>query len=242
MRMPQKDHIGNPIIVALDSAGKDGAVQIIKELGRSVWGFKLGVLLLQHGTSLIDEIREKVGSVNLFVDLEFTGTPDFIREAVSIYSLYASDISYVVVNASSGPEGIRAAVETVKIPRVLVGSVLDSLRIGDVNLVYGSYFREEKTLQFAKMAREEGAYGIYCSVKDLEFLSQYPELNDFTKIVYGVRPKWDKDHGTHKYVMTPKEAMLRGATKFVIGGTIRKAEDKVKAAERIRKESKCRRA
>ncbi|KKU86882.1 MAG: hypothetical protein A2667_01475 [Candidatus Wildermuthbacteria bacterium RIFCSPHIGHO2_01_FULL_47_27] len=225
--------LGNPIIVALDKAGKDGAIETIQELGRSVWGFKLGALLLRHGTVLIDEIRERVGSVNLFVDLQFTGNPDFLREAVSVYSSYSADIKYIVVSATSGPEGIRAAVETSRISHILVGSVLDSLRIADVNYVFGTYFREEKNLQFARMGQEEKAGGIYCSAKDLEFLSQYSELRDFPKIVFGVRPKWNKNHGTHKYVMTPREALARGATKFVIGGTIRDAKDKKEAVRRI---------
>lgn len=236
--MHYSKQLGNPIIVALDGAGKDGAIEIIKELGRSVWGFKLGALLLRHGTSLIEEIRERIGSVNLFADLQFTGTPDFIREAVLSYSLYAGDIRYIVVSATSGPEGIRVAVKTSRISQILVGSVLDSLRISDVNYVFGTYLREEKTLQFAIMAKEERAHGIYCSAKDLEFLSQYSELQGFPKIVYGVRPTWDKKHGTHKFVMTPREAMERGATKFVIGGTIREAKDQKEAVKLILDELK----
>lgn len=236
--MAYEERLGNPIIIALDGYSKEGAIDVIKDLGRSVWGFKLGALLLQHGTSLIGEIREKIGSVNLMVDLQFTGTPDFIKEAVLIYSLYAGDVRYVVVNANSGPEGIRAAVDVAKISRILVGSVIDSLRMSDVNLLYGTCFREEKTLQFAKIAKEEGAEGIYCSVKDLEFISSYPEFEKFTKIVYGVRPEGDLDKGIHKYIMTPGEALKRGATKFVLGGTIRRAKDKKKAVEKILRDIK----
>ncbi|RLC35426.1 MAG: hypothetical protein DRZ76_00010 [Candidatus Nealsonbacteria bacterium] len=228
--------IDNSIIVALDKAGKEGAIQIIKELGRKVWGYKLGALLLRYGPSLIDEIKANVGSVNLFVDLQFTGVEDFIMEAITAYSLYSTDISYIVVNASAGPPGIRRAVESAKLTRILVGSVLDSLSPYDVKYMYGTNFPEEKTLDFALMAKQEGAHGIYCSVRDLEFLSRHAKLRDFTKIVYGVRPEWDQDHGTHAHVMTPKEVMERGATKFVIGSTIRNAKNKIRAVERIIRE------
>lgn len=229
--------IGNPIIVALDKAGKDGAIEIIKELGRNVWGYKLGSLLLIHGVDLIKEIREKIGSVNLLVELQLTGTPDFIREAVSIYSAFSAEVSYIVVNANSGPPGIKAAVETAKISRILVGSVLDSLQLYDVKYIYGTDFPEQKTLQFALMAKEEKAYGIYCSSLDLESLSHYPKLRDFSKIVYGVRPRWDKNWGDHNFVLTPKEVMARGGirTKFVIGSTVRDAKDKIKAVDKILK-------
>lgn len=237
--MHYRKQLGNPIIVALDGAGKDGAIEIIKELGRTVWGYKLGALLLRHGVSLIDEIRERIGSsVNLFIDLQFTGTPNFIHEAVLLYAPYCADIRYIVVSANSGPEGVRTAVETSRISKILVGSVLDSLKISDVYYVFGTYFREQKTLQFAMMAKEGHAHGIYCSANDLVTLSQYSELKDFTKVVYGVRPKWDKKHGTHRHVLTPREAMELGATKFVIGGTIREAKDRKEAVMLILDELK----
>ena len=228
-----EERLGNPIIVALDGYGKEEAIDVIKNLGRSVWGFKLSVLLLQHGTLLISEIREKVGSVNLMVDLQFIGNLDFIRDAILAYSLYSGDIRYIVVNANAGPEGIRAAVDVARVSRILVGSVIDSLRMSDVNLLYGTCFREEKILQFAKMAKEEGAEGIFCAAGDLEFLSSYKELDQLTKIVCGIRANGDQDKGTHRQVMTPKEALSRGATKFVLGGAVRRAEDKKKSVENI---------
>ncbi|MBI2626424.1 MAG: orotidine 5'-phosphate decarboxylase [Candidatus Nealsonbacteria bacterium] len=230
--------LSNPIIVALDKAGKDGAIEIIKELGREVWGYKLGALLFRHGISLLDDIQKEIGSVNLFIDLEFAGNPDFIAEVITACSLYSANISYIVVNAAAGPPGIKAAVDNARISKILVGSVIDSLTIYDIKYIYGTDFPEEKTLQFAKMAKAESANGIYCSSRDLETLSHYPELENLTKIVYGVRPKWDLNHGSHKYVMTPKEVMKRGATKFVIGSTIRDAKGRVKAVRKILKEIK----
>ncbi|MDO8559348.1 MAG: orotidine 5'-phosphate decarboxylase / HUMPS family protein [bacterium] len=231
-----KNNLGNPIILALDKAGKEGAIEIITELGRNVWGYKLGALLLKHGVPLLEEIRKEAGSVNLFIDLQFTGTPDFIIEAIGNYALYSTEISYIVVNAAAGPPGIKAAVDTTRITRILVGSVIDSLSIYDIKYIYGTDFPEEKTLQFAKMAKAEEADGIYCSSRDLEILSHYPDLRNLTKIVYGVRPSWDKNHGTHKYIMTPREAIERGATKFVIGGTIRDAKDKIAVVKKILEE------
>lgn len=233
-----RKNLGNPIIVALDRAGKDGAIEIIKELGREVWGYKLGALLLKHGVPLLEEIRKEAGSVNLFIDLQFTGTPEFITEAINTYSLYSTEVSYIVVNASAGPPGIKAAVDTAKLSKILVGSVIDSLSIYDIKYIYGTDFPEEKTLQFAKMALAEKAHGIYCSSRDLEVISHYPDLRNLTKIVYGVKPCWDNDPGTHKYLMTPQEAMERGATKFVIGGAIRDAKDRIKTVKKMLKEIK----
>lgn len=195
---------------------------------------------------MIDEIRKEVSksigtsdvSLNLLVDLELVGTPDFIREAISVFSPYSSFIRYIVVNANSGPEGIKAAVETTRLSKILVGSALDSLRRSDVNLLHGTYIREEVAFRFALMAQDEGAFGLYCSSKDSTYLSQYSELKDFKRVVYGVRPKWDTDHGTHKYVETPKQVMERGASNFVLGSTIRKAKNRTKAVKKILEELK----
>lgn len=236
--------VDNPIIVALDKAGKEGAIQIIKKLGRRVWGYKLGALLLQYGAPLIGEIKKEVSryiggsdvSLNFLIDLQFTGTSDFIREAISSFSLYSNDISFIVVNASSGPESVRVAVETARLSKILVGAPLDSLRTFDVQAIYGTSIRQEKALQFALMGKQEGAAGLCCSVIDLEFLSQYQELKDFKIYVYGVRLEGDLDHGTHKFVMTPKEVKERGADKFIMGRPIRDARNKIAMVNRILKE------
>ncbi len=229
--------LANPIIVALDKAGKDGAIEIVRELGRSVWGFKLGALLLDpKSPHILEMIRDEIGSVNLFVDLQFTGTPEFVGEAIAEYLPYYGDIRYIVVSAVSGRPGIRRAVEACHISHVVVGSVLDSLPESEVHDIFGPYSREELALRFARMAKDMGARGFYCSVKDLEFLSQYEELKDFPKIVYGVRPNWHKDAGTHQYTMTPAEAIRCGAMKFVIGAPIREAENKQATVMEILKE------
>ena len=224
---------GNPIIVALDKLGKGEAIKIIEELGRNVWGFKLGTLLLSEGVVLLDEIIEKTGSQNLLVDLEFTGTPDFIKDAVSIYARHAG-VSHIVVSASSGPEGIRAAVQTAVMSKILVGSVLDSLSPYDIHFLHGTYLREEIALRIAYMAQNEKAYGLYCSAEEVINLSSRPKLKDFPRFVYGVRLEGDSDHGTHEKVLTPKEALGWGADKLVIGRFITQAKNRLEAVKKIR--------
>lgn len=227
----------NPIILALDKAGKEGAIQTILEVGRNVWGYKIGqALIYRYGISLFGEIRERCGSVNLLIELQLMGTPRSIIDTISVFSLYGTEIGYIVVNANSGSSGIKAAVQTARLSRVLVGSVLDSLDFYDIKYIYDTNFPEEKTFQFAMMAKQEKAAGICFPSRDLEFLSRYSRFNDLIKIVFGVRPSWYPDQGTHEHVLTPREARERGADMFVIGDPIMRAEDKKKAIERILEE------
>jgi len=71
----------NPIIAALDDMGKQEIIDTIKELGRKVWGYKLSAAMLEEGVSLLKDIEEQAGAVNLFIDLQLSGTPEFIKEA-----------------------------------------------------------------------------------------------------------------------------------------------------------------
>lgn len=223
--------IGNPLIVGLDWLKEDDAIAVIQELNRKAHAFKISGELLR-GVDFIEKIRMKVGSVNLFVDLQLTGTPRFIEGAVSLYANYP-DVRYITVNAASGREGIRAAVRAARISKILVGSVLSSLDITDVNFVFGTPYRAIQTHRFALMGKEAGAYGIFFSAEELEFLAHQPEIRDFCKITVGIRPLWHPDRGYHSYVLTPRAAIEQGTDYFVIGSLIASAEDPVAAAKRV---------
>lgn len=221
----------NPIIVALDRMDKEETIASMKELGRSVWGYKLSALLIQEGVGVIKEIEKGVGSVNLFVDIQLIGIPRFMQEMALMLS--QPGVRFISCNAASGPEGIRAAVGKAMISRVLVGSILSSLSITDVKFLFDTTFREIKTYEFARMALECGASGIYCSAEELQFLSHYPEIQKIDKIVVGIRPEWYQDPGDHRSVVTPNVAMKLGATFLVIGSPITKAKNKKEAVEKI---------
>jgi orotidine-5'-phosphate decarboxylase len=233
-----KKRLGNPIIVALDRMQKEEAIKIIEELGREVWGYKLDALVIEHGISLFREIENRVGIVNLFVDLRFSGPPRAIRQSV-IACLHPS-VAFVSVNFTSGVQGIRAAAETGRTSRVLVYSLDSSLSITDVNFIFNMPFRYIQSFKAAQMVKEAGAHGLYLAASELEFLS-HPDYHEVIKdipeiVAVGIRPKNYPDRGVHKFVMTPAEAISRGATKVVIGSPITKARNKLRAVSKILKE------
>jgi orotidine-5'-phosphate decarboxylase len=234
-----KKRLGNPIIVALDRMEKEKAIEIMEELGREVWGYKLDALIIENGTTnLFREIEDRVGFVNLFVDLRFSGPPKAIRQ--SIIKCLHPNVSFVSVNFTSGVQGIKVAAETSRTSRVLVYSLDSSLSITDVNFIFNTPFRYIQSFKAAQMVKEAGAHGLYLAASELEFLS-HPDYHEVIKdipeiVAVGIRPKNYSDKGVHKFVMTPAQAFERGATKVVIGSPITKARNRLRAVRKILKE------
>lgn len=225
------EYKSSPIIVALDRMSKEEAIEIMKELGRSVWGYKLSRLANVPG--IFEEIQDKAGSVNLFIDQILSGPPSAIRENIQDY-LHPS-VRFVSVNFTSGIKGIKAAVEAGRILKILVYSIDSSLSITDINFIFNTPFRYIQAFKAAQMVKESGAYGLHCAAHELDFLAHpdFAEIKSIPKIVVAIRPEWFEDKGVHEFVMTPREAMAKGAEKLVIGEPITKAKDKLGAVKRI---------
>ncbi len=101
---------------------------------------------------------------------------------------------------------------------VLAVTILTSLDDDTVQLIYGGPSRA-KVLQLARDACLAGADGVICSPQELEMLGTHPELARLLKVTPGVRPEWAAV-GDQKRVMTPGEAIKKGATALVIGRPI----------------------
>ena len=75
-----------------------------------------------------------------------------------------------------------------------------------------------------------------CSPREIERL-RAALGPDFTLVVPGIRPDWAAE-GDQKRIMTPAQALARGADYLVIGRPITGAPDPRAAAERILEELK----
>src|SRR5690349_16562197 len=88
----------NPIFVALDVNSADEALQIAKNLGRLVGGFKLGPrLMLPYGAQLISQIS-KWGPV--FVDMKFLDIPNTME--ASVRATFDLGATWTTVHAWAG--------------------------------------------------------------------------------------------------------------------------------------------
>jgi orotidine-5'-phosphate decarboxylase len=85
--------------------------------------------------------------------------------------------------------------------------------------------------RLANLAAASGLDGVVCSAHEIEVLRR--DLGkEFKLIVPGIRPA-GSDVGDQKRVMTPAEALTRGADVLVIGRPITGAGDPRAAAEEI---------
>lgn len=92
-------------------------------------------------------------------------------------------------------------------------------------------FVEDHVVHLALLAKEAGLDGVVASPHEIEPIRAACG-SDFLIVTPGVRPI-GADIGDQKRVMTPGEAVLKGADYLVIGRPITKAKDPVAAARAI---------
>jgi len=92
----------------------------------------------------------------------------------------------------------------------------------------------EEVLHLARLARGAGLDGVVSSPQELESLRRAFGRN-ILLVVPGIRPKGMKK-GDQRRVMTPAEAVKRGADFLVLGRPVLEAEDPGKVLEKILEE------
>jgi len=209
--MPSKEKL----IVALDVTGLETVEKLIEELSPFVGYFKVGLeLLIREGAPKIVQIIHRKGA-RVFLDGKFSDIPNTVARASEAAA--SLGVAFFDVHASCGVEAMRAAAENKGKSLLLIVTVLTSLLESETKHIFGQA-PKAMVERFAKDALECGADGIICSPQELEILNT-PAFAKLLKCVPGVRPSW-ASLGDQKRVMTPAEAIKRGATHLIIGRPI----------------------
>ncbi len=220
----------NRVIVALDTDSPDKALDVVSSLRGEVGLFKVGMELFPRGgPDIVRRIRE--AGADVFLDLKFHDIPNTVAGAVK--SAVALGARFATVHASGGKAMLAAAVRAAagSGTTLLAVTVLTSLDDGDLSEIGYSSTAAETVLRLAAMAAGEGIGGIVCSAK--EVASVRDRVGSAAVLVTpGVRLPEDAV-GDQKRVVTPEEAMRRGADYLVVGRPITKAPDPVAAARRF---------
>ena len=222
------DH--NPIIAALDDMHVSEALNLAHILKGHVWGFK-GNDLLDEDPYCVVKLKN-VGGV--FADTKFHDTPKTVANRVKKYASFDPGPDFLSIHASGGIEMMQAAVEAANKAespiKILAITILTSHDFDDCLRIYGSS-PKDKVVQLTMMAAKAGVYGVVCSAQELETLAGYKELKELKRIVPGIGPDWyQKTASGQKRMMTPVEAIERGADFLVMGRAITSAENPVQAA------------
>ena len=204
------------ILVALDVPSLTEARDVIREINEEVGAVKIGLeLLTAEGSRRVVEGLTDLGC-KVFYDAKFNDIPNTIlgaTRALSKLGVWMFDI-----HASSGIESLRACSENKGTALAVAVTVLTSFTSSDAAEVFGAT-AEAKVLQLASMAAREQLDGVVCSAQELTVLKSSVETRDLLTVVPGIRPRW-ADTGDQRRVMTPSEAVRRGADYLVIGRPI----------------------
>lgn len=215
--------VGSRIIVALDVKTLEEAALLVEQLQPFGVAFKIGLELISSvgGPQAVQFVHELGGRV--FYDGKFKDIPNTVGAAAK--AVAGLGVAMFNVHASSGIDAMFAAVDNKVNAKVLAVTVLTSFEENDGHLTYGAPTKAT-VLQFARNAKLAGIDGIICSPQELPLLSSRRELRGMMFVTPGVRPSWAAAND-QKRIMTPGEAVLAGATHFVIGRPITQPPESV---------------
>ncbi|MEX0992098.1 MAG: orotidine-5'-phosphate decarboxylase [Actinomycetota bacterium] len=217
----------NPIIAAIDRSSMEDAEELARSLVGEVGLLKVGLeLLWAHGPEAVARVG-RLGPV--FVDGKLHDIPTTVeRAAANIASL---GVGMLNVHALGGEAMMRAALAGaragadgagVPIPMVIAVTVLSSQS--------GEELASPASLAYE--AKAAGLDGVVVSGEDVRDVRGACG-EDFCLVVPGIRPAGTNGDDQLR-ILTPDEALERGADYLVIGRPITGADDPAAAARAIR--------
>ena len=211
------------IIVALDAKSQYDALTIADQLDPSLCRVKVGKELFTHvGPSIVKLLNDK--GFEVFLDLKFHDIPNTTAQAVCA----AADLGVWMVNvhASGGRKMMETCVERLKAgnyqTQLIAVTVLTSMGREDLKDIGLDVEPFEHVQRLAKLTQDTGLDGIVCSAQEAKMLRE-TLAQDFVLVTPGIRPV-GSNADDQKRIVTPKQAMLDGATHLVIGRPITQSE------------------
>ncbi len=230
----------NKLIFALEARHMEGAREWVEKLKDAVSVFKIGKqLFTREGPAAVKMIHE--AGARTFLDLKFHDIPSTVREAS--YEAARMGVFMFNVHAAGGAEMMRESKEgamraagelKTPPPLVLAVTVLTSLSQKDLAEVGIPDQPRDQVLRLATLAKRCGLDGVVASPQEIEDIRRETG-KDFIIVTPGIRPG-GADAGDQKRVLTPAEAVRRGADYIVVGRPIREAPDPAAAARTITEE------
>ncbi|CAG9619774.1 orotidine-5'-phosphate decarboxylase [Sutcliffiella rhizosphaerae] len=225
-------------IVALDFASKNEVEHFLELFNEEKLYTKIGMeLFYQEGPRIVESVIASGHEV--FLDLKLHDIPQTVYQAmkglgklgVSMTNLHAAGGKEMM---SAGLEGLKegAVISGKKAPHLIAVTQLTSMtekRMQEDLLVAVSL--ENTVLHYAKNAFESGLDGVVCSSLEATMLQEVLG-NEFKKVTPGIRLKGDSKND-QKRIVTPAEARQLGATEIVVGRSITRADDPVKAYQLV---------
>ncbi len=217
------------IIVALDVATREKALELVKELRDQISFFKIGLqLYTAEGPEIVRAVLSTGAKV--WLDLKLHDIPNTVARAVE--SAGHLGVHMLTIHLSGGSEMVRAATAARANNMLLLGvTVLTSATEQTLREIGVAGKVDDQVLRLAKLGIEAGIDGVVASPHEIKKLRA--EFGNNIKIaVQGIRPTW-AEPGDQKRFMTPRQALEAGADYIGIGRPITAHPRPSEAVEKI---------
>ena len=224
--------VGDKIIVALDVATKDKALELVEQLRGEISFFKIGLqLYTAEGPEIVRAVLATGAKV--WLDLKLYDIPNTVARAVESASTLG--VRMLTIHLSGGSEMIRAAIVSRANEMLILGvTVLTSSTEQTLREIGIKDTVTNQVIRLAKLGTEAGIDGFVASPHELKRLRG--EFGNRVKIaVQGIRPSW-AEPGDQKRFMTPRDAIEAGADYIGIGRPITSHANPREAVARILQE------
>jgi orotidine-5'-phosphate decarboxylase len=220
------------IIVALDVATKEKALELIEQLHGQISFFKIGLqLYTAEGPEIVRAVLSTGAKV--WLDIKLHDIPNTVARAVESASNLG--VQMLTIHLSGGSEMIRAATAARANNILILGvSVLTSATEQTLREIGISDKVDDQVLRLAKLGVEAGIDGIVASPQEIKTL-RAAFGHKIKIVVQGIRPTW-AEPGDQKRFMTPRQALGAGADYIGIGRPITTHPRPSKAVAKILQE------
>ncbi|MGG0944247.1 orotidine-5'-phosphate decarboxylase [Bacillus subtilis] len=227
-------------IIALDFASAEETLTFLAPFQQEPLFVKVGMeLFYQEGPSIVKQLKER--NCELFLDLKLHDIPTTVNKAMK--RLASLGVDLVNVHAAGGKKMMQAALEGLeegtpagkKRPSLIAVTQLTSTSeqiMKDELLIEKSLI--DTVVHYSKQAEESGLDGVVCSVHEAKAIYQAVSPS-FLTVTPGIRMSEDAANDQVR-VATPAIAREKGSSAIVVGRSITKAEDPVKAYKAVRLE------
>ncbi len=237
--MEHQENLGKKIIVALDVDTEEEAMRLTEQLPESEV-FKVGLkLFTAKGPSLFEKLQSQ--NKKVFLDLKLHDIPNTVAGAVSVGTRHG--VYMMTLHTSGGKEMMQRAADAateeatklgIERPLLVGVTVLTSLKAEHLRTIGIESDTEEQVLRLAGLAQEAGLDGVVCSPQEIEIVKREYGL-EFLVVAPGIRPAWAAAQD-QKRILTPAQAVRKGADYIVIGRPIIKDPNPRNAFQKILEE------
>lgn len=179
---------------------------------------------------LVDDLCQR--DARVFVDLKFFDVPATVGRAVA--RLAERGATFATVHGNQGMMEAAAAAKGDRL-KILAVTALTSLDRGDLDDLGFACDLDALVLSRARRALEAGCDGVVSSGLEVERLRREVD-GRLVVITPGIRPLDNRETDDQKRIVTPTQALRRGADYLVVGRPIRDAADPAAAAAALQAE------